>query len=151
MIQVSARRSYLREGFTFIELVIAVAIMALLMGVGFFGYMQFFGKARTTATQTKLKSLKTAITQFNIDTGRYPRTLKDLAVKPTDDPSLVSKWKGPYVEEGEAYDEDGWGNRVVYKVTPGGKHKYELYSYGENGDGAPKEEWISVWGVERKE
>ena len=148
----TGRRLYARHGFTLIELMIAIAIFGILAAGAFLAYNAFFGTARETGTQQRLASLKLAITQFNLNTGKYPRTLKDLAVKPTDEPTLASKWKGPYVETEKPYDLDAWDNKFVYKVTPGAKRPYELYSYGEVGDStAPVEDRISVWGQERKE
>ena len=53
------------------------------------------------------------------------------------------KWSLPYLEKG--LPEDPWGNEFQYKVTPGGEHPYELYSFGANGPDAPSEEYIDAW------
>jgi hypothetical protein len=45
--------------------------------------------------------------------------------------------------------EDAWGEKFYYKVNPaGGTRPYELYSYGPEGKGGPKDEQISVWDLD---
>lgn len=82
---------------------------------------------------------------FNAHTGQYPARLNDLLKKPADE-KIARKWEGPYLKAKEV-PEDAWGSKYVYKLTPQAEHKYDLYSYGPNGKGSPKEEWISVWNL----
>lgn len=133
-----------RAGFTFIELVIAIAILAILalvVGPQFMGYLD---KAKVSSTKDKLKSIKTAIDMFKVDTGRYPTKLRDLVEKPKEE-AVARNWqKEGYLQGGEE-PQDAWNEYFVYKRTQDGKNPYDLYSYGPNGASAPKEEWISVW------
>lgn len=132
----------IREGFTLIEIMIAVAIVGLMLAIiGPAVYRRFAG-ATESAARSQMASLKTAIGTYYIDTIRYPDRLSNLIIKP---PAVAAKWRGPYLEADEVPD-DPWGNPYQYKKTPpGGKHPYELYSYGPNGKEAPKEEWIHAW------
>lgn len=133
-----------RSGFTFIELVIAIAILAILALVVGPMVMGQLEKARVSGTTSNLKSLKTAIDMFKVDTARYPTKLRDLVEKPREE-AVARNWtKGGYIEGGEL-PKDAWGEDFQYKRTAEGKTPYELYSYGPNGPGASKEEWISVW------
>jgi general secretion pathway protein G len=133
-----------RSGFTFIELVIAIAILAILALVVGPMVMGQLEKARISGTVSNLKSLKTAIDMFKVDTARYPTKLRDLVEKPREE-AVARNWaKGGYIEGGEL-PKDAWGEEFQYKRTPEGKNPYELYSYGANGPGAGKEEWLSVW------
>jgi len=133
-----------RAGFTLIELIIAitiVAILALIVAPKFMGYLD---SARITSTQASLKNIKTAIDGFRIQTGRYPTRLRDLIEKPKEEAVARSWQKGGYLE-GSELPKDAWTEDFVYKRTPDGKNPYELYSYGPDGASAPKESWISVW------
>ncbi len=133
-----------RAGFTFIELVIAIAILAILAAIVGPMFMGQLEKARVSGTRSNLNSIKSAIGMFKVDTARYPNKLRDLVKKPRDE-ALARKWqKGGYLEGGELPD-DAWGESFQYKRTPEGKNPYELYSYGPNLAGSPKEEWHSVW------
>lgn len=134
----------LRAGFTLIELVIAIAILAVLALVVGPMVMGQLEKARISSTKSNLKSLKTAVDMFKVDTARYPSRLRDLVEKPREE-AVARNWaKGGYIEGGEL-PKDAWTEDFQYKRTPEGKTPYELYSYGANGPSAPKEEWISVW------
>lgn len=127
-----------RAGFTLIEILVAVAIVAV-MGVlvGPMLMKQFFG-AQEKAAMASLKGIDSAIKLFYLDNNKYPEKLADLVKKPAD----VKRWN-QYLE---AEPRDPWGYKFVYKLTPGGKHPYELQSYGSDaGKNAPKEGWISVW------
>jgi general secretion pathway protein G len=133
-----------RDGFTFIELVIAIAILALLALVVGPLVMGQLDKARMSSTRSNLTSIKTAIDMFKVDTGKYPTKLRDLVEKPKEEAIARSWQKGGYLQGAEV-PQDAWKEDFVYKRTAEGKNPYELYSYGPNGASAPKEEWISVW------
>lgn len=133
-----------RAGFTLIELVIAIAILAVLAIVVGPMVMGQLDKARVSSTKSNLKTLKTAIDMFKVDTGRYPARLRDLVEKPREE-AVARNWtKGGYIEGGDL-PKDAWSEEFQYKRTPEGKTAYELYSYGSGGPSAPKEDWISVW------
>jgi general secretion pathway protein G len=136
-----------RQGFTLIELIIAIAILVILAGVIGPIVMNQLDKAKVSSTKSNLRSIKSAIDMFKIDTGKYPTKLRDLVEKPREE-NVAKKWqKGGYLEGGEL-PRDGWSEDFQYKVTPGGKNPYELYSYGPQGPGSPNSEWHSVWDTE---
>jgi general secretion pathway protein G len=135
---------YSKDGFTLIEILIAVAIVLIMGAVvvpGFLGYMK---RAKMTGAKSTLQGMKTAINQFNLDINQYPATLKDLIKRPSGDETVAKKWMGPYLDTKDI-PADPWGARYQYKVTEGQEDPYELYSFGPKGRGAPKVEWISVW------
>ncbi len=130
------------KGFTLIEIMIAVAIVGLLAGLGSVGIWGYLERAKKKTTIARLKQLRTSIATYKLDMGKNPTRLDDLIRRPSD-PKLASRWSGPYgVEEAEDL-EDSYENRIQYKQTPGSAHPYELYSFGEKGPGS--EERISVW------
>ena len=134
-----------RSGFTLIELAIAMMILLILGAVAIPRFMAYLEKAKVSATKTNLQALKSAIDGFKIDTGKYPPKLRDLIEKPKDE-TLARRWqKGGYLEGTDEIPKDGWDEDFVYKITPQGKNPYDLYSYGPDGAGSPKDEWISVW------
>lgn len=133
----------LQEGFSLIEIVVALAIMAFIAAIVAPGVLKYLERGKVAKAQGTVQSLKLAITQFNIDAGSFPQTLKDLERRPTDE-RLKKNWKGPYVDS-EIPDNDPWGEPYVYRVTPGARYPYELYSLGSNGIEGNKEERIGQW------
>jgi len=62
-----------RSGWTLIELLIVIAVIALLMGILFAVYMRGRGSARTTICINNLRSISQAMAQFREDNnGSYP-------------------------------------------------------------------------------
>ena len=130
------------SGFTLMELVIGLIIVGLIAAIGIPVYQRFVERGKETATNENIRLLKSSIQLFQMDAGGYPTKLKDLEKRPTDE-KFKTKWRGPYIET--VPEEDGWSNPFVYKVTPGQKKPFELYSHGPNGPGSPKEERIGEY------
>ncbi|HTM06693.1 MAG TPA: type II secretion system major pseudopilin GspG [Patescibacteria group bacterium] len=134
---------HLKDGMTFIEIVIVLAIIAIMATVVVPNLMSYVNSSKKSTAKSTIQALQGAINMFNVHTGRYPVSLNELVKKPTDE-RISKKWEGPYIKQKEI-PLDPWGERYVYKVTPQAEHPYELYSYGPDGRGAPKSEWINVW------
>jgi general secretion pathway protein G len=142
-------RSSAREGFSLLEIMIAITILGVVMAMVVPNVYSALARAKINTTKTVLKSLSAQIELYQVHTNQLPKTLKDLIKVPQDD-QIKRKWEGPYLKPAEM-PVDAWDHTFSYKVTPGGKHPYELLSYGPNGKGSPKEEHISVWDNAKKE
>jgi general secretion pathway protein G len=144
-IAMGKEKRYARPGFTLMEILIAVMILGLLSALVGPAVFSIYKSQQKRAAQSTLQGFKKGIQMYQMHVGGLPATLKDLIKKPKDE-KAIKKWEGPYVgEDLTEVPEDPWNEKFVYKVTPGAKHPYELYSYGPNGKGSPKEEQISVW------
>jgi general secretion pathway protein G len=104
-----------------IEIVIAVAIIAILAGsVAPLAYREV-ERAREQATWTELTLLRESLLEFYEDTGRLPSEAEGLPALITD-PGATG-WAGPYVESdtGDPSVEvttDSWGNTYQYDLAP---------------------------------
>lgn len=135
-----------QEGFTLIEILIAFALVMIMGGVVFVSYRGVVAKNARKATIESLRVIRNALESYREDNGEYPASLRDLLKKPTDE-KAAEQWAGPYIETKKGDIKDGFGNAFHYAVSAGGEHPYELYSYGANGKGSPKTEWIDAWKV----
>lgn len=145
IIAMEKEKRYARPGFTLMEILIAVMILGLLSALVGPAVMNIYKNQQKRAAKSTLQGFKKGIQMYQMHVGAFPTTLKDLIKKPKDERAM-KKWEGPYVgEDLTEVPEDPWGEKFAYKLTQGGKHPYELYSYGPNGKGSPKEEHIDVW------
>jgi len=67
-----------QEGFTLIELIVVMAIVALLAGIAAPRYFHSVEHAREHSLKTSLRVMRDAIDHFAADRGRYPETLDEL-------------------------------------------------------------------------
>ncbi|PZP33421.1 MAG: type II secretion system protein G [Roseateles depolymerans] len=67
------------RGFTLIELIVVMAIVALLTSIAAPRYFNSLQKSRETALLSSLTTMRDAIDQFAADKGRYPDSLQELA------------------------------------------------------------------------
>lgn len=66
-------------GFTLIELIVVMAIVALLASIAAPRYFASLHKSKETALLQSLTTMRDAIDQYAADKGRYPESLQELA------------------------------------------------------------------------
>jgi len=139
---ISYNQKHTQNGFTLIEILIAAALVIILGGIVTYSMQGILESNRRSSTRASLKTIRAQIEQYSDDVGEYPRTLVDLAKKPTDE-KIAEKWNGPYIDK---VPKDGWNKPFVYNVTEGSENPFELYSYGgKKGKSMPKSAWIDAW------
>jgi len=123
----------MRAGFTMLEVMAVIVIIGLLAGVVAINVVGRIDKARVTATKASLKTLHNAVTQFKLDTGRYPSEeagLLELIEEPTD----VTGWNpGGYLETTDI-PKDAWGYEFYYERYPESGKPFVIISFGADGE-----------------
>jgi len=138
-------RARASAGFSFIEIIIAITIVGIMVA-GYLGMTSWIVRAQRTRTEGSLAAIRTAMSQYETDTGKLPATLNDLVQRPAD-PVVAKRWKSPYIDAKDI-EGDAWHIPYVYQPTPGSQHSYILYSWGsKKGDATPQSEWIDVWNI----
>jgi len=121
-----------RLGFTLMEMIIVLTIIALLMGLVIMNLGGIGDVAKIKKTQADILAFKEALSTYQLQTGTLPTTdqgLKALWQKPTTDP-IPDQWHRIMDEEVL----DPWGRS--YKYLNPGKHNtdgYDVYSTGPDG------------------
>jgi general secretion pathway protein G len=121
-----------RRGFTLMEMLIVLTIIALLMGMVIFKVSDLTAGAKPQKVQADLLTFKEMLASYELDNGTLPTNdqgLKALWAKPTVEP-VPPRWRQELDEEVL----DPWGHPYQY-LNPG-KHnpdKYDIYSMGQDG------------------
>lgn len=61
-----------RRGFTLVELLIVVAVIAILVAILIPNFVRARAQSQVAASKSNLKNLGTALEQYHVDTGAYP-------------------------------------------------------------------------------
>jgi general secretion pathway protein G len=122
------RKTKLSRAFTLTELMLVVVIIGILAALVIPKIAGNSERARQTAAMADINGgIKSALGQYEIDNGFYPKSLQDLLVQP----SNAKNWHGPYLDK---LPVDPWGNPYIYYFP--GKHNqtgYDLLSVGPDG------------------
>jgi general secretion pathway protein G len=115
----SRRRLRAKAGYTLIEILIVLAIIALLVAVVGPKFFDLYEGSKAKTTTTQLANLKTALGYMQVDIGRFPTEQEGLNLLMQSPGEGVTGWKGPYLDTGEL-PKDAWGNPFIYIAPPDG-------------------------------
>ncbi|WP_346891497.1 type II secretion system major pseudopilin GspG [uncultured Roseibium sp.] len=119
-----------KAGFSLMEVLIALAILALIATIVGPRAISFLSRSKTKTAELQIEELKTSLELYYLDIGRYPSEsggLKAL-VMPSDN---TPNWNGPYLENAASLN-DPWDRPYLYR-SPGSKGEYEIYTLGRDG------------------
>jgi len=126
------RRWARTEGFTLIEVMVVISILAILAALIVPKVMSRPDEARVVAAKQDIAALMQALKLYRLDTKRYPTTeqgLQALLGRPTLAP-VPDNWKaGGYVEK---LPLDPWGKPYQF-LNPGLHGEIDVFSYGADG------------------
>jgi len=128
---ISAREE---RGFTLIELMVVITILAILAAIVAPRIIGRTDEAKVTEATVQIKNFETALKLYKLDNGLYPSTeqgLEALIKKPTTG-VIPRKWsEGGYLEQ-RKIPLDPWGNAYIF-ISPGLHGDYDIISYGQDG------------------
>lgn len=125
-------RARRRAGFTLIEVMVVVAILAILAAVVVPRVMDEPAKARRAKVKQDIRAIESALDLYKLDNYRYPTTdqgLEALAERPGTGPEPNNYKEGGYLRE---LPTDPWGNPYQY-LNPGEHSEVDIYSLGADG------------------
>ncbi len=146
-------RQVRRGGFTLLEVLLVVGILALLAALVAPNLMRMGDTAKIDLATSQVKrggTIGNALKSFRFHVGVYPETDEGLAALYEIPDSLDEedgKWKGPYLEGDPEDLKDPWGNEFNYRF-PGeiNEEEFEIWSNGPNGkDDDGDEDDIISW------
>jgi general secretion pathway protein G len=117
-------------GYTLTEMLVVLAIIALIAAVLTPGILGQLGRARAKSAQMQLDTIAAAVETFRTDVSRYPTSAEGLNAL-LSQPGGVDGWSGPYVKSSKML-QDPWGRTIVYNPDPNGV-AFTVTSLGRDG------------------
>ena len=108
------------QGFTLVELMVVLVILALLATIVIINVMPAAEHAKVTTAQASVRTLEQAIDMYYLDNRRYPTSREGLQ------PLLA----GRYLRR---LENDPWGHPFRYKSPGDDGRPYEIASWGADG------------------
>ncbi len=129
-----------QTGFTLLELLVVLGIIAMLAGLVGPQVMKHMVEAKIKAAKVQIEDLAQTLDMYKLDVGSYPTSEQGL-VALIESPDGAQRWNGAYLRKSKV-PLDPWNNE--YKYTSPGEHgKFDLISMGadgkEGGEGEDKD------------
>lgn len=116
-----------RTGFTFIEILVSVTIVAVLVAIGIASYASINRRSRDAKRKSDLEQIRASLEQYRADNGGYPPTVGWIISNPTD-----SNWIGELTPE---YMDAVPVDPINSGSAPGVVPPLPVYAYRANADG----------------
>ncbi len=129
-----------QRGFTLVELLLVLVILALMAGLVLPNIIGQGEKAKVRAAGSQISRIAMSVETFYLDTGVKPESLAALV----SEPGTVNGWNGPYIKN--SILKDPWGRAYEYRST--GQHgEFDIFSFGADGQqgGDGKNSDITSW------
>ena len=124
-----------RARFTLIEVMVVIAVIAMLAALVGPSIFNQVDTARDTAARSQIELLGAALDSYRLDNGRYPTTGQGLEAlrAPPDIGPAPNNWRGPYLRR--AVPLDPWDAPYIF-ISPGevNPRGYDLLSLGADGE-----------------
>jgi len=127
-LQWSASPRKTRQGFTLVELMLVLVILATLAAIVLPRFTGRTEQAREAAAKTQISTFELALDAFEVDNGYYPNGSDGLEPLVTE-PSDTKNWRGPYLKQGIPLDP--WEQPYIYECP--GRHNEKGYDLASGG------------------
>jgi general secretion pathway protein G len=131
--RMTSRRA--QKGFSLVELLVALAILALISAIVVINVLPARDKAAVDTTKIDIGVIESALDQYRLDMMNYPNSQQGLAAlvrAPSDTRNAGNYRPGGYLR-GEV-PTDPWGNPYQYRFPGERGGAYDLYSLGADGE-----------------
>ena len=137
-----------RGGFSLLEILVVLAIIALIAAVVGPRLFAQLDRSKTTTARLQIRSLEAALETMRLDIGRWPTEQEGLGLLMEADTAQVAGWSGPYLDK--SLPSDPWARPYVFVAVdpaatgaPGAPDaRASVISYGA--DGQPGGEGVNA-------
>lgn len=130
-----------QSGFTLIEIMVVLAILAGLIAMVAPNIIGEAGAARVKTAKAEMANISQALDMYKLDNYSYPSTsqgIEALVSKPSGSPEPKNYKSGGYMKK---LPVDPWGNEYLYFAKGG---KFEILSLGADGEEGGEEDATDI-------
>jgi len=133
-----------QAGYSLLELLVVLAILALIIGIAAPRVMGYFGASKGKAAKIQIQNIVTTLDLYKMDNNAYPSETQGLKAL-VEKPEGATNWNGPYLTRADGII-DPWDRPYLYKV-PGVHGAVDVSSLGADGKdgGTGEDQDISSW------
>ena len=91
-------KNHTETGFTLLELLVVLGIIAMLAGIVGPQVMKHMGESKTKAAKVQIEDLAATLDMYKLDLGGYPTSEEGLNAL-IESPEGVKRWNGPYLSK----------------------------------------------------
>ena len=123
------------KGFSLLEIMVVITIMAMIMGAVSVGVMTYLDKSKVKQAKMDIQTISNALDLYKTEFGKYPES--DDGLSRLVEEKILKEKKVP---------KDPWGNEYIY-IFPGSNNDdgFDLYSFGADGREGGEDD-ITNWG-----
>ncbi len=115
-----------QAGMSLLEIIIVIVLIGAVLTLVGSRVLGGADRGKANLAKTQIQTLAGKVENFQLDTGRLPAKLDELATQPAGS----SGWLGPYAKPAEF--NDPWGHAIEYRA-PGEGRPFDLISLGKDG------------------
>jgi general secretion pathway protein G len=121
-----------QSGFTLIEIMVVVVILAVLGALVVPNILDKVDQARVTRAQADIRAIGTALDLYRLDNFKYPTTEQGLQalVKQPNDPTITNYPAHGYLS---TLPKDPWNQQYIYASPGADGRDYDIVTYGRDG------------------
>ncbi len=121
-----------QSGFTLIEIMVVVVILAVLGALVVPNILDKVDQARVTRAQADIRAIGTALDLYRLDNFKYPTTEQGLQalVKQPNDPTITNYPAHGYLQ---TIPKDPWNQPYLYASPGADGRDYDVLTYGRDG------------------
>jgi general secretion pathway protein G len=130
-----------QKGFTLIEIMVVLAILAGLIAMVAPNIIGEAGRAKVKTAKAEMANISLALDMYKLDNFRYPSSsqgIEALITKPSGDPEAKNYKSGGYMKK---MPTDPWGTPYLYFAK---KSNYEIVSLGADGEEGGEEDATDI-------
>ena len=133
-----------QTGFTLLELLVVLGIIAMLAGLVGPQVMKHMGESKVKAAKVQIEDLAQTLDMYKLDVGSYPTSEQGLNAL-IENPGDIQRWNGPYLRKSKV-PLDPWNKEYAY-ASPGEHGKFDIRSLGADGKegGEGEDQDLNSW------